>query len=52
MAKLLGKLESKSEIVWAQILDVSIDNIDDLYSFVVTFVLNKDKVRETIKTDK
>ena len=52
MAKLLGKLESKSEIVWAQILDVSIDNIDDLYSFVVTFVLNKDKVRETIKPDK
>lgn len=52
VAKLLGKLQSKSEIKWAQVLDVSIDNIDDLYGFVITFVFNADKVRETRKVEK
>ena len=51
IARLLGKLDSKSEVKWSQVLDVSIDNIDDLYSFVVTFVLDENKVRETIKAE-
>lgn len=52
VAKILTKLDSKSEIQWSQVLDVSIDNIDDLYSFVITFVLDPDKVRETIQAEK
>ena len=51
VAKILTKLDSKSEIQWSQVLDVSIDNIDDLYAFVITFVLDADKVRETIKPE-
>ena len=51
VAKILGKLESKSEIQWAQVLDVAIDNIDDLYTFVITFVLDGNKVRETKKVE-
>lgn len=51
VAKILGKLESKSEIQWAQVLDVAIDNIDDLYTFVLTFVLDKEKVREKLKPE-
>ena len=49
--KILTKLDSKSEIQWSQVLDVSIDNIDDLYAFVITFVLDADKVRETVKPE-
>ena len=52
VAKLLGKLDSRSDIKWSQVLDVSIDNIDDLYGFVITFVFNQDKVREQIKVNK
>lgn len=51
VAKILGKLESKSEIQWAQVLDVAIDNIDDLYTFVLTFVLDSEKVREKLKPE-
>jgi len=51
IAKILGKLESKPAIQWAQVLDVSIDNIDDLYAFVITFTFNIDKVREQIKAN-
>lgn len=51
IAKILGKLESKSEIQWAQVLDVAIDNIDDLYTFVLTFVLDPEKVREKLKPE-
>ena len=51
VAKILAKLDSKSEIQWSQVLDVSIDNIDDLYAFVITFVLDPDKVRETMKPE-
>ena len=51
VAKILTKLDSKSEIQWSQVLDVSIDNIDDLYAFVITFVLDTDKVRETVKPE-
>lgn len=51
IAKILGKLESRADIQWAQVLDVSIDNIDDLYAFVITFTFNIDKVREQIKVN-
>lgn len=52
VAKLLGKLESRSEIKWAQVLDVSIDNLDDLYGFYITFVLDGEKVKQEIKANK
>ena len=51
VAKILGKLDTRAEIKWSQVLDVAIDNIDDLYTFVITFVFNSDKVRETIKAE-
>lgn len=51
IAGILGKLDKKTEIQWSQVLDVSIDNIDDLYTFVITFVVNPDKVREQIKKE-
>lgn len=44
IARLLGKLDLKSVISWSQVLDVSIDNADDLYAFVVTFTLDLDKI--------
>lgn len=52
VAKLLGKLESRSEIKWAQVLDVSIDNLDDVYGFYITFVLDGEKVKQEIKANK
>jgi len=52
IAKILGKLESRADVKWTQVLDVSIDNIDDLYAFVITFTFNIDKVREQIKVNK
>ena len=36
VAKIVGKLEGKDEITWAQVLDVSIDNIGNVYNFLVT----------------
>ena len=47
VVKILDKLDAKSEVKWSQVLDVSIDNLDDIYFFVITFVLDADKVRET-----
>lgn len=52
VAGILGKLDKKAEIQWSQVLDVAIDNIDDLYTFLITFVFDADKVRETIKPEK
>ena len=52
VAKILSKLESRSDVQWSQVLDVAIDNIDDMYTFVITFVFNLEKVRETAKTEK
>lgn len=42
-ADMLGKLEKRKEVEWAQILDVSIDNLDDLYDFLFTVTFNKEK---------
>lgn len=43
VADILTKLEKRNEVEWAQVLDVSIDNIDDLYDFLLTCTLNKEK---------
>lgn len=45
-AKLLGDLEQYKEINWSQVLDVSIDNLDGIYDFVVTVTCNKSKFLE------
>ena len=42
-ADILDKLEKRKEIEWAQVLDVSIDNYDDLYDFLFTVTFNKEK---------
>lgn len=52
-ADILTKLEKRKEVDWAQVLDVSIDNLDDLYDFLFTVTLNKekyDKELEDMKT--
>lgn len=47
VVKILDKLDAREDVKWSQVLDVSIDNLDDLYYFVITFVFDADKVRET-----
>lgn len=47
-AAILTKLEKRKEIEWAQVLDVSIDNLDDLYDFLFTVTFKKDKYDEEI----
>lgn len=42
-ANILTQLEKRKEVEWAQILDVSIDNLDDLYDFLFTVTFNKEK---------
>lgn len=41
VAKILDSLESNKEITWTQVLNISIDNCDSLYDFVITFTVNK-----------
>ena len=43
VAKVLGKLDDKSEITWSQVLNVSIDNLDDLYYFLITCTIDMSK---------
>ena len=40
VAKMLDKLDKMEQITWSQVLDVSIDNLDDVYNFLVTFTIN------------
>lgn len=40
VSKKLTELERINEINWAQVLDVSIDNADDVYTFLITFTCN------------
>lgn len=47
VSKKLSDLEKIPEIKWAQVLDVSIDNADDVYTFVVTFTCNSSDIPET-----
>ena len=42
-ADILTKLEKRKEVQWAQVLDVSIDNLDDLYDFLFTVTFDKEK---------
>jgi len=48
-ADILSKLEKIKEVEWAQILDVSIDNLDDLYDFLFTVTFNKEKYDKEIE---
>ena len=50
VAKTLSELEKHDEIDWAQVLDVSIDNADDVYSFVITVTCEPDKFPYEINT--
>ena len=50
MAKILSKLEGYKEITWAQVLDVSIDSLDDVYSFLVVVTLDTTTYEEELKT--
>ena len=43
IAKLLDTLENFEEITWSQVLDVSIDNLDDIYTFVMTCTVDINK---------
>ena len=43
VADILTKLEKKKEVNWAQVLDVSIDNVDDIYDFLITCILDNEK---------
>ena len=46
IAKTLGDLEKDENITCSQVLDVSIDNADDVYSFVITVVCDQTKFKE------
>lgn len=44
VSKKLAELEKIDEVTWSQVLDVSIDNADDVYSFLITFTLDPNKI--------
>ena len=46
IAKTLGDFEKDENITSSQVLDVSIDNADDVYSFVITVVCDQTKFKE------
>ncbi len=48
-ADTLTKLEKRKEIIWAQVLDVAIDNLDDLYTFLFTIVFEKEKYEKDLE---
>ena len=37
---LLNDLEREEHVEWAQVLDISIDVLDDVYDFAITLILN------------
>lgn len=43
IASLLEELENMEEVTWSQVLDVSIDNLDDVYTFVITCTVDINK---------
>ena len=43
VAELLEDLDEMEEITWSQVLDASIDNIDDIYTFVITCTIDINK---------
>lgn len=46
IASLLDTLENSEEITWSQVLDISIDNLDDVYTFVITCTVDINKFQE------
>ena len=44
ISKRLTSLEKIPEVDWAQVLNVSIDNADDVYTFLVTFTLKENSL--------
>jgi hypothetical protein len=43
VAELLEDLDEMEEITWSQVLDASIDNADDVYTFVITCTVDINK---------
>jgi len=43
VAELLADLDEMKEITWSQVLDASIDNLDDIYTFVITCTIDINK---------
>ena len=43
VAELLEDLDEMEEITWSQVLDASIDNLDDVYTFVITCTIDINK---------
>ena len=43
VAELLEDLDEMEEITWSQVLDASIDNVDDVYTFVITCIVDINK---------
>jgi hypothetical protein len=43
VAELLDNLDKMKEITWSQVLDASIDNLDDVYTFVITCTIDINK---------
>ena len=43
VAELLEDLDEMEEITWSQVLDASIDNLDDIYTFVITCTVDINK---------
>ena len=43
VAELLEELDSMEEVIWSQVLDASIDNLDDVYTFVITCTIDINK---------
>ena len=41
---ILKENERINEINWAQVLDVSIDNADDVYTFLITFTCDSNDI--------
>lgn len=38
---LMNEIEKEHDVVWIQVLDVSIDSLDDVYSFAITIIFKK-----------
>ena len=48
IVKILNKLDSSKEITWSQVLDVSIDNLDDVYSFLITCTVDPNEFHMSV----
>lgn len=41
---LMHQLEQYKAVTWVQVLDINIDNLDDVYDFVITFILDENNL--------